>query len=572
MESKVKPQESLFQESSKIKSDPTIQMTIQYHEETKHHFDRYARSLGYLDWNTQPNPFRFYEGTRLLKLPFAEKDPEATYMDLYERTRNPVRSFSLQNLSLFLELALGISAWKSISDARWALRMNPSSGNLHPTESYVILSEETVCGPGIYHYSPFLHALECRANLPAELTRQMKAHFHSGGFLLALTSIFWREAWKYGERAFRYCNHDMGHAIASASFAANLLGWKVSHLSEVSDEDIEHLLGFHKTRWIEHEEEHPEALCYVHPSGDGGIAKKLPSGLASGISELPFQGNPNRLSADHVNWEIIAEAAKATRKPVTCQEKMPDAKKPFMDKARSELTAARIIRQRRSAVAFDGVTSISEDQFMTMLDKTLPRKDCAPFDFELGPVRVHLLLFVHRVTGLTPGLYLFVRDERDLELLKFSFRPEFLWRKTSSGLPLYLLGEGFLMSEATAASCHQQIAGDSSFSLGMIAKFKQVIEEWPFLYRHLFWESGMIGQVLYLEAEAHGVRSTGIGCFFDDPVHQIMGLQDNTFQSLYHFTVGGPVDDARLQTWPPYFHLKENNMTDPSQVIHFDLP
>ena len=81
----------------------------------------------------------------------------------------------------------------------------------------------------------------------------------------------------------------------------------------------------------------------------------------------------------------------------------------------------------------------------------------------------------------------------------------------------------------------------------------------------------MIGQVLYLEAEAQGVRSTGIGCFFDDPVHQIMGLQDNTFQSLYHFTVGGPVEDGRLQTWPPYFHLKEN-MTDPGQVIYFDLP
>ncbi len=547
-------------------SDPTIQMTIQYHEETKHHFHRYARSLEYLDWDTQPNPFRFYEGARVLKLPFAEQDPEATYMDLYERMRNPVRSVSLQHLSLFLELALGISAWKSISDARWALRMNPSSGNLHPTEGYVILQEAAGCGPGIYHYSPFLHALECRADLPKELAGHMRAHFGSGGFLLALTSIFWREAWKYGERAFRYCSHDLGHAIASASFAANLLGWKVSYVSEVSDEEIEHLLGLHKTRWLEHEEEHPEALCYVHPPGDGGIANNLPSGLASGISELSFQGHPNRLSGDHVNWEIITEAATATRKPATRQERIPYANTPFMDKARSALTAARIIRQRRSALAFDGVTSISLDQFLAMLDKTLPRKDCAPFDVALGPVRVHLLLFVHHVTGLTPGLYMFVRDERDLELLKVSSRPEFLWRRINGELPLYLLGEGVLMSEATATSCHQHIAGDSSFSLGMIAKFRRVIEEGPFLYRHLFWESGMIGQVLYLEAEAHGVRSTGIGCFFDDPVHQIMGLQDNTFQSLYHFTVGSPVEDARLQAWPPYFHLKEH-MTDPSQVI-----
>jgi hypothetical protein len=34
------------------------------------------------------------------------------------------------------------------------------------------------------------------------------------------------------------------------------------------------------------------------------------------------------------------------------------------------------------------------------------------------------------------------------------------------------------------------------------------------------------------------VRGTGIGCYFDDPVHQVFGLQGLAFQSLYHFTVG----------------------------------
>ena len=62
----------------------------------------------------------------------------------------------------------------------------------------------------------------------------------------------------------------------------------------------------------------------------------------------------------------------------------------------------------------------------------------------------------------------------------------------------------------------------------------------------------MIGQTLYLEAEAAGVRATGIGCFFDDPVHELFGLQGRNYQSLYHFTVGGPIEDARLTTLPPY--------------------
>ncbi|MCA9429250.1 MAG: hypothetical protein KC940_01955, partial [Candidatus Omnitrophica bacterium] len=91
------------------------------------------------------------------------------------------------------------------------------------------------------------------------------------------------------------------------------------------------------------------------------------------------------------------------------------------------------------------------------------------------------------------------------------------------------------------------------FSLGMIAEFQESIEQLgPWHYRRLFWETGMIGQILYLEAEAAGIRSTGIGCFFDDPVHQIFGFNDKRFQSLYHFTVGGPIEDARLQTQPPY--------------------
>ncbi len=554
-------------------SENDVEVVLRYHQETKHHIERYARSLGYLDWDTQPNPFRFYEGITPLKLPFSKEDPKASHLDLYERSGNQTRPVSLENLSLFLELSLGLSAWKSLPGARWALRMNPSSGNLHPTESYVILHTQKEYPSGVFHYNPFLHALEPRASFPEELLYRFRTHFGSESFLFALTSIHWREAWKYGERAFRYSNHDLGHAIASSSFAGNLLGWKVSYLSEVTDDELGLILGFDRVRWHDHEEEYPEVLCCIHPKDQAGIPLRIPQDLLSKMSALSFQGTPNRLSSDHVPWEIIPEVAKSTMNSGSMSPNSTHAlDKPLLVPNQiKDLTAAQMIRQRRSAVAFDGQTSIAQPQFAAILDKTLPRRHCAPFDFGLGPVRVHLLLFVHRVTGIAPGLYLFVRDEKDLELLRSSCRPEFLWKKKDQGLPLYLLSEGWLMREATAASCHQHIAGESSFSLGMIAKFRSTVEENPFLYRHLFWESGMIGQVLYLEAEAHGVRGTGIGCFFDDLVHEIMGLEDHTFQSLYHFTIGGPVEDARLQTWAPYFHLKEN-IVERAAVINFDLP
>jgi hypothetical protein len=55
-----------------------------------------------------------------------------------------------------------------------------------------------------------------------------------------------------------------------------------------------------------------------------------------------------------------------------------------------------------------------------------------------------------------------------------------------------------------------------------------------------------------MEAEAHGVRGTGIGCYFDDVVHELLGIEGPRFQDLYHFTIGGPVDDPRLATRAAY--------------------
>jgi hypothetical protein len=104
-------------------------------------------------------------------------------------------------------------------------------------------------------------------------------------------------------------------------------------------------------------------------------------------------------------------------------------------------------------------------------------------------------------------------------------------------------------------SCRQAIAGVSAFSMGMLTRFRPLIEESPWRYPHLFWETGMVGQVLYIEAEAHGLRGTGIGCFYDDEMHRLLELHDDTYQSLYHFTVGYPLDDLRLQTLAPYHHL-----------------
>ena len=531
------------------------QDVIRYHEETKHHYDRYARSAGYMDWDNQPNPFRFYENTDALGLPFLQTDPPARFLDLFRRNQNPNREFNMDNIAGFLELSLGLSAWKAAGASQWSLRINPSSGNLHPTEAHLIVAATRELDGGIYHYNPLLHALEHRALIPETVWEDLAIHMGCQGFMIGFSSIFWRESWKYGERAFRYCNHDVGHALAAISFAANLFGWKVTCLNGLSDQDLRTMLGFDSVRFEPLEEEHPDLMCWVHPWPSPDIPHSLPQKVISAFKHLAFKGDPNRLSKQPVNWEIIYRTAALTCRPASAGQSRPFAQPYDLRPDTVSLPAADIIRQRRSATAFDRGGSITREQFLTILDKTLPHADCAPFDAGLGEPMIHLLLFVHQVEGLTPGLYFLNRDPKALDLIKRLTRTEFEWEPIEDNFPLFRLATGNYRQQAMMVSCHQDIAGDSAFSLGMIAAFREPVTSNPFVYRQLYWESGMIGQVLYLAAEAHGVRGTGIGCFFDDAVHDLMGLKDNQYQSLYHFTIGKPIEDSRLTTHPPYYHL-----------------
>ena len=142
---------------------------------------------------------------------------------------------------------------------------------------------------------------------------------------------------------------------------------------------------------------------------------------------------------------------------------------------------------------------------------------------------------------------------------------DFRWQKVEScpaELPLYLLLEADARKAARTLSCHQDIASTSAFSLGILAEFDAGLADGAHVYRQLYWEAGLLGQVLYLEAEAAGMRGTGIGCFFDDSVHEVLGLKDTQFQSMYHFTVGSPLTDSRLETLPPYAHLPKGRYGD----------
>jgi SagB-type dehydrogenase family enzyme len=535
-----------------------VDVVMRYHQETKHHFSRYARSLGYMDWANQPDPFRRYAGSPLIALPVLKPDEvprSPLYEDLYRPGAIAALPVGIRSLSRFFEYALAISAWKQAGEVRWALRSNPSSGNLHPTEGYLLI--DAVSGlapfPALYHYAAREHALELRAELPREGFASLMQGFPRSAFLVGFSSVNWRETWKYGERAFRYCQHDVGHALGAVRIAAGTLGWRMLLLDGVADDTVAALLGVDRAEDFEGaEREHPDCLAVLWPADQ---STGVPVAPVISLPPRTWYGRANRLSrSDPVAWEMLEQvevaAWKSSTEPRIVElHQVADAGQ-AASVVRSEATAGQLIRQRRSALAFDGKTSISAGSFFGMLARVMP------WDILPWAPAVHLALFVHRVEGFAPGLYMLVRDPAKLASLRAATHPSFGWTSPPGcpdQLPLFLLEEGDARRMAVQVSCHQDIAGESAFSLGMIAEFESSLRRYgPWFYRRLFWETGVIGQVLYLEAEAAGVRATGIGCFFDDPVHQVLGFKDAAFQSLYHFTTGGHVEDPRLTTLPPY--------------------
>ncbi|MBT5178859.1 MAG: SagB/ThcOx family dehydrogenase [Rhodospirillaceae bacterium] len=511
-----------------------------YHAATSHGERGFAPGPGVLDWANQPDPFRRYAGAELLPLPLTPGPAEIDFSALDTVGGIEARPLGPESLSLFLELSMGLTAWKSYQGNRWALRANASSGNLHPTECTLAapaipgLSEQ----PGIYHYAPLDHGLERLATPGGD----------GASMLAILSSVHWREAWKYGERAYRYCQLDAGHALGSIAYAAALLGWRARLLPEPSDEELAGLAGLDQREFAPGESEVPDFAIKI----DTGAGTSAPAGPIIG----DWQGTPNRLSRQHVRWRGIEAVDAAAAKPRTSAPSQSPMPLVAGGRGNIGIAAVDIIRRRRSAVAMDGATSMGKDAFLSLLGRAMPQPGAVPWNALPHAPSLSLAIFVHRVDGLPPGLYLLARNTSHAPRLRAACDAEFAWAAVADGLPLYLLREGDMRDAARSISCGQDIAADGAFAMGMIADFEAVLKaDGPCAYRRLHWEAGLIGQMLYLEAEAAGLRATGIGCYFDGSMRDLLGLTSQDWQSLYHFTIGGAVEDERLETQGGYHHL-----------------
>ena len=165
-----------------------------YHEATKHSPESLQRSRGFLDWANMPDPFRHYEGIPVLDLPADPPVPEIPALAVLSGNRGNTKARDgAAFLSQLLFYSAAVSASKRApSGERYALRVNPSSGNLHPAEFHFLTHGLKDWPDGLFHYRPSSHMVEQRG--VGDFQTKLPHAFAPIQFVL--TSIAWREAWK----------------------------------------------------------------------------------------------------------------------------------------------------------------------------------------------------------------------------------------------------------------------------------------------------------------------------------------------------------------------------------------
>ncbi len=456
------------------------EVALAYHARTKHRIERYAAGPETLDWDTQPNPFREFAGCPRTALSLAAKQLGTAFAQVCVPGSVVPAPPTIDSLSTLMELSMGLSAWKEYGPDRWALRCNPSSGNLHPTEAYVFV--RSLCGldDGLYHYLGRDHALEQRC----------RATGNSGGparLWIGLSSVHWREAWKYGERAFRYCQLDIGHALGALRYAAAALGWTATVVDEIGPAALAALMGLDRAEdFAGAEREDAELLIAIdfhHSAGSAGTTD-MPDAWDAATTH--WVGRANLLDPrPFYRWPVIDEASLATHGRSTGSR--PDIPNYPPLRQSSEARAADLILARRSAQRFDPKFTMSIDVFYRLLDVLLARP-IVPWDVWSFAPCIHPIFFVHRVGGLEPGLYTLPRRPGAARSLRKALRPDFTWRRLENApahLPIVELLRADCRAIARTVSCHQWIASDGCFSLGMLGEFEPIVKTNAWRYRQL---------------------------------------------------------------------------------------
>jgi SagB-type dehydrogenase family enzyme len=504
----------------------------EFHERTKHTWQRLRANARGLDWGNHPFPFKLYPDLEPLPLPHQLPDSSlpATQV-LSGQVPVSASALDLAGLARLLFFAAGVTRILH----RVLFRAAPSAGALYPTELYA------VCGPladlpaGVYHFEPAEFALrrlregDFRARLAAAAAEPAIAGLP---LCLVLTGIPWRTTWKYRERGYRHLFWDAGAIVANLLALAATAGWDARVLVGFVDQEVSGLLGLGEP------EEYPLAVVTVAAPGAAEATGSPPpfgpiSPRTRPLSRSP-RGYPLGAAAQGAGELPSAEAVRAWRKQASRLSAQPATRslaEGEAGQARAAIdTIEAVILRRGSTRRFARHPLPREVLGWAMAAATRG----VPGDFV--PSQATLLehfLAVHAVQGLPPGAYRWSQGEFEL------------------------LRAGAERSRTRSLCLGQDLGGDAAATVFHCAQLEPILEVLGARgYRAVQLEGGVAAERLQLAAFALGLGATGL-TFLDDDVSAFF---DTPAAPMLTVAVGVPAYRARPGRRPaqlPHIGLAE---------------
>jgi SagB-type dehydrogenase family enzyme len=501
-----------------------------YHERTKHSEASVRASPMALDWENQPLPFKVYPDLAPLALPTDLPGSQVPALAAIHRNtphttpgtatgaapgartadRRPIDVAALAHLLFF---SAGVLRRRSHPGGAIFFRAAACTGALYHVDVYVVCAELAGVPAGVHHFGPHdfalrtLRAGDHRAHLVAATADD--PHVRDAPVVLALTSTFWRNAWKYRERTYRHAFWDAGTMLANLLAAAAALGVPAHVVMGFVDRDVERLVDLDRQREV------PLALVAL----GAGAASPPP---APELAPLDLATLP--LSKREIAYPILAEAHAASSLPdadAVRRWRSAGAKAPPPATVRPDVALAPlgddavresiepVIARRGSTRRFPR-TAIALDRFATLVHAaTRP----VPLDVA-APVDLHLI--VHAVDGLDAGTYRAAADGRMLERGRTGDL-----RRVAGHLDL-----GQALAADAAANCYW---------LADLAATEARLGDRG--YRAVQLAAAIAGGRVYLAAYALGLGATGL-TFFDDDVTELLAPSRTDMGVMFLMAVG----------------------------------
>ena len=457
-----------------------------------------------LDWDNEPTPFKVCGDLPQHPLNRDSMLPQATLWSALGQARAP-RTLGLDALSAVLFHAAGLTRSSPHRGGMMFYRACPSAGALYPCEIYVQWPGSEGLKQGLYHYGPAAHGLTLLR--PGNATpASLGLPGESGEALILVSTVFFRSAWKYRTRAYRYLNLDTGHVVEG--LALGLAAHEVDASVELDFDD----------RAV-------NAHLGVDPAREGCLAV-----LRAACHDADGMAEPGPLPAGAAAWSR-AGGADTLPAPLASVHSLCAARfRPGEGMPRPEASRLGLGLNWQDLPPLPD-TAPATDLFRAMSLRRSRRaysQDRLP-DGALGQV----------IEALGAPLHPAGHPCENACLAGFLALPGFfLLNRTALRAAEVRDGN---MGPAMAGICLDQLwMRDAALQVAFMADLPALEETLgPRGYRAALIGAGRLGHRLYLAAESLGRGACGVGAFYDAEAADVLGLPPGV-SMLYAVTVGVP--------------------------------